>query len=242
MRAHSVADPVDMPPRPQRPESSYWQPISKYGLIALLLGTAWLIYLLATDEDGFLQIIDSFNLVIHEFGHPFFAIFGEEPGWWGGTWMELLVPAVIAFVFWWQRSALSFAFAGIWFFENFHYISVYIADAREQVLPLAGGGEHDWAWILGKHGLMEQDTAIAGVVETIGWIGMVAFAGFALITWLSQQRAAEPVAEAAPQPEVTPASRYVGPVAVPEQQAFVPPDPFAPQQPQARQAGQRPPG
>src|SRR4029078_10013518 len=64
---------VGMPPRPERPENSYWQPVSQYGLAAFLLGTAWLIFLLATDDDGFIQIVDSFNLVIHEFGHPFFS-------------------------------------------------------------------------------------------------------------------------------------------------------------------------
>lgn len=184
-----------MPDRPKRPATSYWQPISSVGLAVLLAGCGWLFMLLATDEDGFLQILDSFNLVIHEFGHPFFGIFGEWPMWWGGTWMQLLVPAVIAFAFWWQRSALSLAFAGVWFFENFLNISRYIADARAQELPLVGGGEHDWTTILTHHGLLAQDTAIAATINKIGWIGMVACVGFAVFAWLSQRNAVEPTHE-----------------------------------------------
>lgn len=189
-----------MPDRPKRPANSYWRPISTAGFVALLAGCGWLFMLLATDEDGFLQILDSFNLVIHEFGHPFFGIFGEQPMWWGGTLMQLLVPAVIAFAFWWQRSALSLAFAGVWFFENFLNIGRYIADARAQELPLVGGGEHDWTTILSEHGLMAQDTAIADVVTKIGWIGMVACVGFAAFAWLSQRGAAQ----ATPEPVLSP--------------------------------------
>lgn len=180
-----------MPARPKRPAGSYWQPISGVGLVVLLLGCGWLFMLLATDEDGFLQILDSFNLVIHEFGHPFFGIFGETPMWWGGTLMQLIVPAVIAFAFWWQRSALSLAFAGVWFFENFLNIGRYIADARAMELPLVGGGEHDWNTILADLGRLQQDQQIASVVNLIGWVGMFACVGFAIVAWLSQ-RGAQP--------------------------------------------------
>lgn len=189
-----------MPDRPKRPANSYWRPISTTGFVALLVGCGWLLMLLATDEDGFLQILDSFNLVIHEFGHPFFGIFGEQPMWWGGTLMQLLVPAVIAFAFWWQRSALSLAFAGVWFFENFLNIGRYIADARAQELPLVGGGQHDWTTILSEHGLMAQDTAIADVVIKIGWIGMVACICFAAYAWLSQRGAQSAIPEPALSP------------------------------------------
>lgn len=180
-----------MPPRPKRPPGSYWLPISTGGLVALLIGGGWLLFLLATDSDGFIPIVDSFNLIVHEAGHPLFGVFGEWPQWWGGTWMELLVPAVIAFVFWWQRSALSLAFASLWFFENFHYIAWYMADARTQLLPLAGGGEHDWAALLTHYGLLQQDTAIAAVVNKIGWVGMIASLAIALGAWLVQRGAEE---------------------------------------------------
>jgi hypothetical protein len=176
-----------MPPRPKRPEGSYWLPVSTGGLVALIAASSWLLLLLRTDEDGFIQILDSFNLVVHEFGHPFFGVLGEEPMIWGGTLAQLLLPLSIAVVFWYQRSALSLAFAGVWFFENFLNVARYMADARAQELPLIGGGEHDWLNIFSRHGLLESDTAIASVVRTAGWIGMVSCMAFALTAWYLQR-------------------------------------------------------
>lgn len=175
-----------MPPRPPRPENSAWLPASTTGLALLLLFAAWLSWRLVADEDGFLLILDSVNLAIHEFGHPFFAIFGEAPGWWGGTWMQLLVPLVIAVVFWYQRSALSLAFAAIWFFENLFNIARYVADARAQELPLVGGGEHDWEWILSRQDMLDQDLQIASTLEKVGWAGIAVSVLFAIWVWWSQ--------------------------------------------------------
>jgi hypothetical protein len=45
---------------------------------------------------------------------------------------------------------------------------VYIRDARLQALPLVGGGEHDWASLLGSWGVLERDQFIGGVVYLIG--------------------------------------------------------------------------
>ncbi len=187
-----------MPARPKTPNGSTWFPVSGIGLLALAGFTLFLLRWMATDSDGYLTIVDDINLVIHEAGHPIFRVFGEWPGWWGGTWMELLVPAVICGVFIWQRHALSAAFAGIWFFENFHYIAYYMADARTQALPLAGGGEHDWAALLEHYGKLEQDTVIAGRVNAIGYAGIVICLALAVFVWL-RQRGEEPAPAPAPQ-------------------------------------------
>jgi hypothetical protein len=45
---------------------------------------------------------------------------------------------------------------------------VYIRDARLQALPLVGGGEHDWAWLLGNWGLLQRDQLIGGAVYLVG--------------------------------------------------------------------------
>lgn len=176
-----------MPPRPRTADGSAWQPVSSTGLAALCGFGLLLIWWMASDTDGYLRIVDDINLVIHEFGHPFFAIFGEWPQWWGGTLAELLVPLLIGVVFWYQRSALSTAFAGIWFFENLHYIAWYMADARSQELPLLGGGEHDWATLLSHYGLLEQDTAISAVVNKLSYIGIVLCLLLVVALWLNQR-------------------------------------------------------
>lgn len=177
-----------MPERPKTQDGSAWHPVSTGGLVALVVFALFLMRWMATDPDGFLVIVDSVNLAIHEFGHPFFGIFGELPGWWGGTLMELIVPAAICGVFIYQRSALSAAFAAIWFFENFHYIAWYMADASIEALPLAGGGEHDWNFLFSHYGLLLQDTVIAAKVNAAGYIGIVASLLFAAGVWYSQRR------------------------------------------------------
>lgn len=175
-----------MPTRPKRQNGSAWNPVSGWGLVVLIAFALFLMRWMATDSDGYLRIVDDINLVIHEAGHPLFGFFGELPGWWGGTLMELLVPGAIAVAFWFQRSALSLAFAAIWFFENLHYIAWYIADASIEALPLVGGGEHDWNFLLTHYGLLQQDTQIAHVVNTLSYVGIVASLVFAAGVWLMQ--------------------------------------------------------
>jgi hypothetical protein len=162
-------------------------PVSGWGLLALLAFGLLLMRWMSVDSDGYLRIVDDINLVIHEAGHPLFGVFGELPQWWGGTLMELLVPAGIAVAFWYQRSALSAAFAAVWFFENLHYIARYMADARTMALPLAGGGEHDWNTIFAHYGWLVHDREIANVVNTIGYIGITASLLAAVVVWQLQR-------------------------------------------------------
>lgn len=160
-----------------------WQPVTSGGLTATLAGCAWLMLAIWRDDDGFLSILDSFNLILHEAGHPLFSVFGESAALWGGTWMQLLIPLVVAGAFWQQRAALSLSIAMWWFFQNFLNVARYMADARAQELPLIGGGEHDWTNILSRHGLLEDDTAIASVVRAVGWIGMFVSLAAAVALW-----------------------------------------------------------
>lgn len=47
-----------------------------------------------------------------------------------------------------------------------------MADARSQVLPLVGGGQHDWDAIFRQWGVLMADTRIAAWVYGIGWAGL----------------------------------------------------------------------
>lgn len=176
-----------MPPRPKTSDDSKWMPVSGVGLAVLLVFGLFLMRWMAHDADGFLVPVDSLNLAVHEFGHPFFSPLGHWPMVWGGTWMELIVPAALAGVFVFQRSALSAAFCGIWFFENFHYIARYMADARAMELPLAGGGEHDWNELLFHYGLLLKDTEIAAKVNAVAYVGIVVCMIFATAVWMLQR-------------------------------------------------------
>ena len=159
-----------------------WQPVSKAALIGWLAFYGLFLLHAITSKTGFL-IIDNANLIVHEGGHLLFGWFGPTLGLWGGTLNELLVPLALALYFVFHRQTTGAAFAGFFFFENFLYISVYMADARVQELPLVTvgdteAGEHDWFRILSSLGLLQQDTAISAVVKAVGWLGMLATIGW----------------------------------------------------------------
>jgi len=77
---------------------------------------------------------------------------------------------------------LPASFCLFWFGENFLNISKYIADARSMVLPLVGGGIHDWNFLMGKWHILKYDHTVARVVFVLGviiMIGSLAWAFFA---------------------------------------------------------------
>lgn len=156
-----------------------WKPVSRIG------GTAWLCFYglflvyAAADRSGFL-FLDYVNLMIHEAGHFFFSWFGYTITILGGTLGELLVPLLCGAYFFVQRETAGFAFCGFWFFENFPYIGTYMADARDQALPLVGSGDHDWNILFGQWGLLLHDRQIGATTKAFGWVGMIA-----VVCWLA---------------------------------------------------------
>src|SRR2546430_12785717 len=72
-----------------------WQPVTRvqlicwtvfYGLLLLYLALNW----------GQLTLLDNIHLPIHEGGHLLFGWLGDTLGLWGGTLLQLLVPALLA--------------------------------------------------------------------------------------------------------------------------------------------------
>ncbi len=117
------------------------------------------------------HLIDGLDLAIHETGHLVFAPFGEFIQFAGGTLFQLIVPAT--FLVYFLRFAPKrdeFAASVIvwWLAVNLWNIAVYAADARTQELPLVGGGEHDWAYLLGRTGLLQHDAGVAGTFRALG--------------------------------------------------------------------------
>lgn len=118
------------------------------------------------------------NLAIHETGHLVFGWGGEVLAALGGTLLQLLMPLAFAFSFWRRGDRHATSVALWWSGQNCFNISRYIADARAQELPLVGGGEHDWTYLLSHWGVLDRDLGIArdvrflGVVVTIGALFM----------------------------------------------------------------------
>jgi hypothetical protein len=159
-----------------------WRRVSGLAALATSVGLGWFLWLLKTDADGFV-FLDYANLAFHEAGHPIFGIFGSTLGLYGGTLGQLVFPAAALLAFWRQREPIGFTVAAVWLFENCLNIARYMADARVQVLPLAGGGEHDWSEIFTRWGVLSSDTSIARVVTTAGWIGMLAAWSWLIWRW-----------------------------------------------------------
>lgn len=149
-----------------------WKPVSRAAGIGWLAFYLLFLVYAAANQDGFL-FLDYVNLILHEAGHFLFSWFGETLMILGGTLGELLVPLAVALSFFFRRERAGFTFAAFWFFENFLYIGTYMADARDQALPLVGGGEHDWATLFAEWGQLAHDRAIGAATRSIGWAGML---------------------------------------------------------------------
>jgi hypothetical protein len=137
--------------------------------VRLLLTGALALYgipcLLRPESGG---ILDAVDLAIHETGHLVFAPFGEFLGFLGGTLLQLALPVAFV-VYFWQRADRHAASVALWWVaQNCWNVSVYVRDARAQELPLVGGGEHDWAYLLGRLGWLQYDHALALNIRLLG--------------------------------------------------------------------------
>ena len=149
-----------------------WEPVSTAALAGGSVAVPIIIWLGNTGE-RWVWILDSANLAFHEAGHPLFGLFSNRLMVYGGTLGQLVFPIVATISFWARREALACSLGAVWLCENLWNVARYMADARAQELPLVGGGEHDWTEIFSRWGALNQDTAIAGVVRLIGWLGLL---------------------------------------------------------------------
>jgi len=124
-----------------------------------------------------LWFIHLFILYIHEAGHFFFRIFGENLYILGGSIMQVLVPFVWFIVAWREESAnapVAVFFTGVSLVD----VSIYVRDAETKILPLLGGHhvKHDWATFLGDHDMLDWGVPLgnlfffAGLLAALGAI------------------------------------------------------------------------
>jgi hypothetical protein len=155
-----------------------WRPVHRW--ILFIAAAFYLLFLYqAARASGPFLVIEVVFVPIHEGGHLLFRFFGEFLAVAGGTILQLAVPLMLAMLFIFQRQIPGTAFCMFFFFEQFLPISVYMADARAQDLPLITVGDsdyviHDWNYLFGRLGVLDHDTQIAHAVRCLGWIGMIA--------------------------------------------------------------------
>jgi hypothetical protein len=122
-------------------------------------------------------------LLIHEAGHTFLAGFGDYISTLGGTLVQVFTPILFLSYFAYQKQFFSSGFTLFWLGNNLINVSVYIKDARVMLLPVIGGGIHDWNYLLGKVGWLSQDKLIGGGVYFLGVICVLAGLGICVYTW-----------------------------------------------------------
>lgn len=149
--------------------------------VTILAAAFYALFLLqAARGAGPFLMMDLVFIPVHEGGHLLFHYFGNEFLMIaGGTLMQLGVPLLLAAWFVFHRQVPGTAFCMFFFFEQLLPISVYMADARAQELPLLTVGDadyviHDWNYLFGRLGLLDHDIQIAHAVRLIGWTGMIA--------------------------------------------------------------------
>lgn len=130
----------------------------------------------------------------HEFGHLFFAFFGEWMTIAGGSLMQLLIPIGAAAVVLRARDWFGVAVCALFLASSVGDLSWYIADARAQQLDLVSfspdGGSHDWHYLLRRAGLLKQDETLARLARFVGWMLVCASSLFSarLFYWMATEQ------------------------------------------------------
>lgn len=149
-------------------------------------------YCLLSGDSLLIQILDLFNLMVHEGGHTFFHIFGQYASLWGGTLLQLMFPAGCLAYFIHSKQPTSAALCGVWIGQNITNIATYMADANVRQLDLVGGGLHDWLFIFDSLGLLQQAERIGAAANVSGWLVMFASAGWNVWRWMRLRTRAGP--------------------------------------------------
>ena len=124
-------------------------------------------------------LLDWFDLAIHETGHLIAAPFPDVAMFLAGSVAQVLFPLAMAAYFGLRRRDTAAAgFCLAWAGTSAWDVSVYAGDAVAQNLPLVGGGQHDWTWILSHFGVLDRTADVAGAIENGGLL--LAVAGIAL--------------------------------------------------------------
>jgi hypothetical protein len=176
-----------------------WHPVGRGPFIGWSIFYGLLLLFLAVNFRD-LTLLDNVHLPIHEGGHLLFGYLGETPRLWGGTILQLLVPALLAASFAVKRELPGATFCAVAFFHSLTGVATYMIDALRLELPLVTVGDvadesqHDWVNIFTRLGVLSHAIQIGNTVRFIAWCGILGtIAWFVWQCW-RQNRTAEAVA------------------------------------------------
>jgi hypothetical protein len=105
--------------------------------------------------------------------------------------LQLLFPLIFAGHFLRQRHTAGWSISLMWFGESMLNVGRYKADARAQLLPLVGGGEHDWTEIFSRWGVLGSDVSIGGTTRFIGFCVMLGSLIWIWPRWMNAHKPAK---------------------------------------------------
>ena len=149
-----------------------WQPLPRWQFIGWMAFYALLLLYLGAHFSG-LTLLDNVHLVTHE------AWLGETLELWGGTILQLLVPALLVVTFAVRRELAGTVFCAVAFFHSLTGVATYMIDALRRELPLVTVGapadeaQHDWVRIFSSLGVLPHAIQIGNTVRVIAWLGLV---------------------------------------------------------------------
>lgn len=138
----------------------------------------WFVYILVNHlaDPVYSSLFGAINLGVHELGHFVFMPFGEFLHAAGGTILQCAAPVIVMAGFYRIRDYFAISVCFGWLSTNFFSVATYVADARARILPLVtpGGVEakHDWFYLLGRLGLLNQDLTIAFLIRIAAVVSM----------------------------------------------------------------------
>jgi hypothetical protein len=160
-----------------------WKPVSRAEFYAWLVFYGLLLLYLAR-HFAQLTLLDNLHLPIHEAGHLLFSYFGETLHLWGGTILQLLIPALLVLYFASQGQLPAVTFSAFAFFHSLSGVATYMSDAigRELSLVTVGGeadpSDHDWYNIFTQLGVLLDAVKIGSFTRWIAWCGLLGTIGW----------------------------------------------------------------
>ncbi len=142
-------------------------------------------------EQGDWTVFSGILFGAHEFGHLFFAFFGEWMSIAGGSLTQLLIPIGAAAVVWRSRDWFGIAVCGLFLATSLAELSWYVADARNQMMDLVSfseeGAIHDWTYLLRSVGMLHQDIALGRFLRFLAWMVLLGSTALAarLAWWMA---------------------------------------------------------
>ncbi len=140
-----------------------WGRTTLLGSIALASG--WSAFVASSP----VPLFDWFDLGVHEAGHLVAAPLSEIAMFMAGSFAQIAFPLVMAWYFGIRRrDRAAGGFCLAWAGASAWDVSVYAGDAVAQSLPLVGGGQHDWAFILGYFDALPLTSRVSDGIELAG--------------------------------------------------------------------------